>query len=86
MGMCTADWLPSTSTGMPRACAARQTSLMGTTVPVTFDMCTIATILVRSFKSASKASISKLPSSRIGAHLITAPERSRWKCHGTMLE
>ena len=28
----------------------------------------------------------KLPSSSTGAHLITAPWRSRRKCHGTMLE
>ena len=38
---------PSTSTGMPRACASFTTSFTGTTVPSTFDMCVIATILVR---------------------------------------
>jgi hypothetical protein len=64
----------------------RQTSLIGTIVPVTFDICTIATILVRSVRSLSKASRSKAPSSWIGAHLMTAPLRSRWKCQGTMLE
>ena len=45
--MCTAAWAPSTSTGMPRACAMRTTSLIGTTVPSTFDMCVMATIRVR---------------------------------------
>ena len=44
--MCTAAWLPSTSTGMPRACAMRMISFTGTTVPSTFDMCVMATILV----------------------------------------
>ena len=38
---------PSTSTGMPRACASRTTSFTGTIVPSTFDMWVIATILVR---------------------------------------
>ena len=48
--MCTADWLPSTSTGMPRACASRMISFIGTTVPSTFDMCVMATSLVRGVK------------------------------------
>src|SRR5829696_8136203 len=33
---CTAAWLPSTSTGMPRACASFTTSLTGTMVPSAF--------------------------------------------------
>ena len=45
-----------------------------------------ATILVRSFNSRSNSSSRKLPSSSTGAHLMTAPWRSRRKCHGTMLE
>ena len=72
-GRWTAPWLPSTSTGMPRAWAMRQTSLTGTTVPSTFDMWVIATILVRGVSSFSNSSIRKVPSSATGAHLITAP-------------
>ena len=55
-------------------------------VPSAFDMWVIATILVRSVSSFSNSSIRKLPSSSTGAHLITAPWRSRRKCQGTMLE
>ncbi len=51
-----------------------------------FDMWVIATILVRGVSSFSNSSIRKLPSSSTGAQLITAPWRSRRKCHGTMLE
>ena len=61
--MCTADWLPSTSTGMPRACAMRMISLTGTTVPSTFDMCVMATILVRGLISCSNSSSRNSPSS-----------------------
>ena len=70
--MCTAAWLPSTRTGMPRACASFTTSLMGTTVPSTFDMCVIATMRVRLVSSFSNSSIRNVPSSAIGAHLRTA--------------
>ena len=35
--------------------------------------------------SFSNSSSEKLPSSSTGAHLITAPCRSRRKCHGTIL-
>ena len=49
-------------------------------------MWVIATILVRGVNSFSNSSIRKLPSSSTGAHLITAPWRSRRKCQGTMLE
>ena len=45
-----------------------------------------ATILVRGPSSFSNSSMRKLPSSSIGAHLMTAPCRSRWKCQGTILE
>ncbi len=83
---CTAPWLPSTSTGMPRACASLTTSLTGTMVPSAFDIWVMATSLVRGVSSFSNSSIRKLPSSSTGAHLITAPCRSRRKCHGTMLE
>ena len=62
------------------------TSFTGTKVPSMLDMCVIATILVRGVKSFSNSSMRKLPSSSTGAHLITAPWRSRRKCHGTMLE
>ena len=62
------------------------TSLMGTTVPSTFDMCVIATMRVRLVSSFSNSSIRNVPSSAIGAHLSTQPLRSRWKCQGTMLE
>jgi hypothetical protein len=56
---------------MPRACAIRTTSLIGTiTVPSTFDMCVIATILVRGVSSFSNSSSRKLPSSSTGAHLM----------------
>ena len=85
-GRCTAPWLPSTSTGMPRACAIFTTSLTGTMVPSAFDICVIATSLVRRVSSFSNSSIRKLPSSSTGAHLITAPWRSLRKCQGTMLE
>ena len=51
-----------------------------------FDMWVIATILVRGESSFSNSSIRKLPSSSTGAHLSTAPWRSRRKCQGTMLE
>ena len=71
---------------MPRACASRTTSFTGTTVPSAFDMWVIATILVRGDRSFSNSSMRKLPSSSTGAHLITAPWRSRRKCQGTMLE
>ncbi len=50
------------------------------------DMWVIATSLVRGVRSFSNSSMRKLPSSSTGAHLITAPWRSRRKCHGTMLE
>ena len=46
MAICTAAWLPSTSTGMPRACASFTTSLTGTMVPSAFDIWVIATSLV----------------------------------------
>ncbi len=85
-GVWTAPWLPSTSTGMPRSWAMRQTSFTGTTVPSTFDMWVIATIFVRGVSSFSNSSMRKLPSSATGAHLITAPRFSRRKFHGTMLE
>ena len=71
---------------MPRAWASRTTSLTGTTVPVTFDMCVMATIRVRSLRSFSNSSRRNVPSLAIGAQRITAPFRSRWKFHGTMLE
>ena len=38
-GMCTAAWLPSTSTGTPSARAAAQIAFTSTTVPSTFDIC-----------------------------------------------
>ena len=66
-------WQPSTSTGMPRACAMRITSLIGTMVPSTFDMWVMATILVRGVSSASNSSSRNSPSSEIGAHFRTAP-------------
>ena len=82
---CTSSWLPSTSTGMFFACArSTHSSATGTIVPVTFDI--TATILVRGDNAASKASRSKLPSSRQSTNFSTAPCRSRKKCHGTMLE
>ena len=62
------------------------TSRTGTSVPSTFDMCVMATILVRGVNSRSNSSSSNSPLSEIGAHFSTAPLRSRWKCHGTMLE
>ena len=71
---------------MPRALQSFTTSFTGTSVPSMLDMCVIATILVRGVSSFSNSSIRKLPSSSTGAHLITAPWRSRRKCHGTMLE
>ncbi len=71
---------------MPRACASFTTSLTGTMVPSAFDICVTATSLVRSVSSFSNSSIRKLPSSSTGAHLMTAPWRSRRKCQGTMLE
>ena len=77
---------PSTSTGTPCAWAMRMISLIGVTVPSTFDMWVMATILVRGVISFSNSSRRKLPSSSTGAHLITAPLRSRRKCQGTMLE
>ena len=86
MVMCTADWLPSTSTGTLCACAMRTISLSGVTVPSTFDMCVMATILVCWLNSCSNLSSWNSPSSVIGAHFSTAPRRSRWKCQGTMLE
>jgi hypothetical protein len=55
-------------------------------VPSTFDMCVMATILVRGESAASKSSMRNSPSGVTGTHLITAPFRSRWKCQGTMLE
>ena len=51
---------PSTSTGMPRACASRTTSFTGTTVPSTFDMWVIATILVRGVSSFSNSSMQEI--------------------------
>jgi hypothetical protein len=45
-GMCTAAWLPSTSTGTPLAWAASITGFTSKTVPSTFDMWLIATSLV----------------------------------------
>ena len=71
---------------MPRSCASLTTSLTGTRVPSAFDICVIATSLVRGVSSFSNSSIRKLPSSSTGAHLITAPWRSLRKCQGTMLE
>ncbi len=85
-GMCTALWLPSTSTGMPRACAMRQISLIGVTVPSAFDMCVMATSFVLAVRLFSKSSIWKAPRSSTGTHTSFAPCRSRMKCHGTMLE
>ena len=84
--MWTIAWQPSTTTLAPTAWAAAAISLMGVTVPSTLDMWVMATIFVRGPSSALKASRSKEPSSRTGAHLMTAPLRSRRKCHGTMLE
>ena len=49
----------------------------GVSVPVTFDICVSATILVFGVSSFSKASRSNVPSSVIGAHLIAAPLLSR---------
>jgi hypothetical protein len=46
----------------------------------------MATSLVRGDSSRSNSSSRNSPLSEIGAHLRTAPLRSRWKCHGTMLE
>ena len=86
MGWCTALCAPSSSTGTPCAWAMRTISRAGVTVPSTFDMWVIATILVRGVRSFSNSSIRKLPSSSTGAHLITAPWRSRRKCQGTMFE
>src|ERR1700731_2317340 len=71
---------------MPRPWAIFTTSLTGTMVPSAFDICVIATSLVREVSSFSNSSIRKLPSSSTGAHLITAPWRSLRKCQGTMLE
>ena len=71
---------------MPRACASLTTSFTGTTVPSAFDICIIATIRVRGVSSFSNSSSRKFPSSSMGAHLISAPWRSRRKCHGTILE
>ena len=64
----------------------RTISSAGVTVPSTFDMWVIATILVRGVNSFSYSSTRKLPASSTGAHLITAPRRSRRKCQGTMFE
>ena len=61
-------------------------SLIGVTVPSMFDMCVMATILVRGVSAASNSSSEKLPSSSTPTHFSTAPLRSRWKCQGTMLE
>ena len=44
-------------------------SFTGTMVPSAFDICVIATILVRGPSSFSNSSSRKLPSSSIGAHL-----------------
>ena len=47
--------------------------------------CVMATSFVLAVIAASKASISRLPSSRTSTHLSTAPLRSRRKCQGTIL-
>ena len=65
---------------------AASTSFAGTSVPSMFDIWVMATSLVRGVSSFSNSSMRKWPSSSTGAHLITAPWRSRRKCHGTMLE
>ena len=64
----------------------RTTSLTGTTVPSTFDMCVTATIRVRGPMRCSNSSSRNSPESEMGAHLMTQPLRSRRKCQGTMLE
>ena len=63
----------------------RTISLIGGAVPSTFDICVIATILVRLVSARSKASSENEPSSATSTHFSTAPLRSRWKCQGTML-
>jgi hypothetical protein len=64
----------------------RMISLIGVTVPSTFDIWVMATIFVRGENSFSYSSRRKLPSSSTGAQRITAPLRSRRKCQGTMFE
>ena len=54
--MCTAAWLPSTSTGTPIARAPAQIARTSTTVPSTFDMCVTAMSFVRGPTAASTRS------------------------------
>ncbi len=61
--MCGTACAPSTSTGMPRRCAARTMACTGFTVPSALDTCTTATIRVRSFSRCSYASTSSSPAS-----------------------
>ena len=83
--MCTAAWLPSTSTGTPIARAAAQMVFTSTTVPSTFDMCVTAISFVLGPTAASTRSGSSDPSGSISTHFSTTPCRSRRKCQGTML-
>ena len=70
---------------MPCAWASATISLIGSTVPVTFDICVTAMIFVRGVIALAKSSTEILPSSSQSTHFNTAPFRSRKKCQGTML-
>ena len=67
------------------ACAAATISLIGSTVPVTFDIWVMAIILVFGVIALMTSSAVITPSSSQSTHSRTAPLLSRKKCQGTML-
>ena len=84
--MCATACAPSTSTGMPRACAFSTIVAIGLIVPSEFDTWTTATIFVRSVSRPSSRSIRSSPSSVIGSTFRCAPFSSQMSCQGTMFE
>ena len=76
-GACGVRCTPSITTLAPAAWAAAVMAVMSGIVPIAFDIWVSDTTLVRGEISFSNSSMRKLPSSSMGAHLITAPWRSR---------
>ena len=83
--MCTAAWLPSTSTGHAQRPGRGADRPHVDHRPSTFDMWVTAISFVRGPTAASTRSGSSEPSGSISTHFSTTPCRSRRKCQGTML-